>query len=360
MRKYLAFLFILSFFLLGAQTQKDSDISVQSKPHKWDTLKYQKFDYVLIVGFYQQYRNFNNDIKQLINRDTMALSQHVYSAESNLVSGLAFNYDKFQLSFGIRSKPQDSSSGKGYTKMFNLGFSFGDNRWVSENYFRKFTGFYDKSTPSYDSTFKRTGNYYLQPNLYNSLFMSRLMYFTNFKKFSYKAGFGCNYRQLKSAATWILGASVNAYNLQNDSSIIPIQARYLYNDYAGFKGLRSFNFGFNAGAAATLVLFKAWFITGYFTIGPEQQWRTYNLGNTTRRLSYVSWSGTGRFAIGLNLKRCYILGSYTNDYNLYNSKGLSITSNAVTGNFTFGWRFHTGTPPKLYRKFQDTKLYKLF
>jgi len=34
--------------------------------------------------------------------------------------------------------------------------------------------------------------------------------------------FGCNYRQLKSSATFIAGGSVSVYNLSNDSAIIPI------------------------------------------------------------------------------------------------------------------------------------------
>lgn len=360
MYKYLSILLILLAFTTQSQTTSEGSVSVQAKAKKWDTLKYQKFDYVLIVGFYQQYRNFNNTFSERVFNDTSSLADHTYSAESRLISGLVFNYDKFQISFGIRSTPRDTTEGKGYTKVFNLGFSFGDNRWVSESYYRRFSGFYNKSTENFDTTFKRTGSYYLQPGLTNSLFMSRALYFTNYRKYSYKSGFGCNFRQLKSAATWVLGASVSVYNLQNDSAIIPAKARPLFSDYAGFKGLQSVNVGINAGAAATLVLWKAWFATGYFTIGPEQQWRNYNLGNTSRSLSYVSWSGTGRFSIGLNLKRCYILGSYTNDYNLFNSTGMGITSSAVTGNFTFGWRFNTGTPPKFYRKFQETKIYKLF
>jgi hypothetical protein len=360
MNRFFIFFFILFPFLLQSQ-----DTTKTGRMRNWDTLKYQKFDYVLIVGVFQQHRDFSNNFEQQIYHarplsDTAMNSKHTYYAESRLITGIVLNYDKFQLSFATRSKPPEASLGKGYTKTFNIGLNFGDNRWISENYYRWFEGFYDKNTPDYDTAFKRTGNYYQLPGLRSSLFMTRLLYFTNYEKYSFQSGFGCNYRQLKSAATWILGGSYNTYRLQNDSSVFPVKSRPFFNDYGGLKGFVSHNLAVNFGAAGTLVLFKAWFIGGYFTVGPEMQIRNYNFGENTRNLTYVSWSGTGRFSMGLNMKKFYLLFSTSDDYNLFNSPNIiNFTSESITVNFSFGWRFHTGTP-KLYRKFMDTKLYKIF
>lgn len=346
--------FLCPFLMIG---QDSSTVKQKLSSRKWDTTKYQKFDYVFILSYYQQYRNFEHDFVQTINSDTLSFSNQTYVAESPLNSGLSFCFDKFQLSLGIGSSPRSLSEGKGSTKVFNLGFNIGDNNYIVENYFRRFTGFYNSKTPSFDTTFKSTGDYYQQPGMRTDLLMSRFMYFTNSRKFSFKSGFGCNYRQLRSAATWILGGSINGFHLKNDSAIFPSKVKYLFNDYAGLKDFRSYNFSLNAGAAATIVLFKAWFITAYFTLGPEQQWRQYNLGGVTRKLSYVSVSGTGRISLGLNLKRFYMLGYFSNDYNLFNSSGLDYTTSSITGNFSFGWRFNTGNP-KFYQKFQETRLYK--
>jgi len=360
MYRYLVLLTIFLSLVSKSQTSESDTADMELKVIKWDTLKYKKFDYVLIVGIFQQQRNFSNTFQELINKDTLGLSTQVYNAESKSIAGITLSYDKFQLSFGTRSTPQNGSAGKGYTKTFNIGFNFGDNRWLTENYYRSFKGFYNKGTPSFDTNFKKTGQYYLQPGLTSRLFMNRVMYFTNYKNFSYKSGFGCNYRQIRSAATWILGGSFTVYDLHNDSAIFPAQARPLFNDYANFKSFRSYNFSFNAGAAVTIVLFKAWFISGYFTVGPEQQWRNYDLGEVQRHLSYLAFSGTGRASLGVNLKKFYLLYSFTDDYNIYDSFHImSFKSESITNNFTFGWRFHTGTP-KFYKKFQQTKLYKLF
>src|SRR5688500_10659827 len=127
---------ILLLILLssGLRSQDTNKIKIEIKPEKWYTLKYQKFDNVFIVCIFQQHRDFNNEFEQLINEDTMFLSKQSYLAESNLISGIVLNYDKFQLSFGTRSQPPKEREGKGFTKAFNIGFNFGDNRWVSENY----------------------------------------------------------------------------------------------------------------------------------------------------------------------------------------------------------------------------------
>jgi hypothetical protein len=193
----------------------------------------------------------------------------------------------------------------------------------------------------------------------SSLFLTRFQYFTNYKKYSYKSAFGCNYRQLKSSATWILGGSFNVYSLLNDSSLIPIQARHLYNDYGNMRGFQSVNLGVNAGAAANIVLFKAWFVAGHFTVGPEQQWRNYNLTTSNRKLSYVNWSGNVMFSFGLNLKRFYFLGNFTNDYAVFSSpKIMDFNVHSITGGVVLGWRFQYKTPG-FYKKFQTSKIYSL-
>jgi hypothetical protein len=314
---------------------------------------------VLIVGLFQQHRTFNIIFQQQINQNAVNLSTQTFAAESNLIGGVTLGYDKFQFSFGTRSTPQNNNLSKGYTKTFNIGLNFGDNRWLLENYYRSFKGFYNKNTPNFDTNFTKTNQYNLQPGLSSKLFMTRLMYFTNHQNFSYKSGFGSDFRQLKSAATWILGGSFNVYDLKNDSALFPKQARPLFNDYGNLQSFHSANLSFNVGAAVTIVLFKAWFINGSFTTGPEQQWRSYNLGNGNfRHLSYIAFSGTARGSFGINLKKFYLLYSISNDYNIYDSfKIMAFQSQSVTNNFTFGWRFHTGTPT-FYKKFQQTKLYK--
>lgn len=359
MQKFLLLFFILTVNFVNAQNNTDAKVAIEKKPRNWDTLKYHKFERVLIVGLFQQHRTFSTEFKQLFNNDTLNLSSHTYSTEIDFsgAAGVVINYDKFQLSISKGISPPSTAGGKGHTDVFGLGLNVGDNRWVSESYYRRFKGFYNDNTPSFDSAnYNQTKQYYLQPSMLSSLFMTRFMRFKNYEKYSYKAGFGCNYRQLKSAASFIYGGSFSVFDLKNDSAIIPLKARYLYNDYANLKGIRSINLSANIGIAATIVIFKAWFIGGYFTLGPEQQWRNYNLTTSHRTISYIGWSGTGRLSFGLNMKRFYMIWAVARDYNVYNSTKIIATTSSYSANSTFGWRFHNKTP-KFYQKFMKTKIY---
>jgi hypothetical protein len=358
MKFYLSLLIVFFSCFARAQKNKDVELQIKYKQKDYDFTKYQKYDTVLVVGLFQQYRTFSTIIVQQMNADTLRLSEQTYLAESNLTGGIVLSYDKFRLAFATRNQPNKLSEGKGFTSMFNIGLSVGDNKYNVDAYFRRFKGFYNNNLSKYDST-ERITKYFVLPNMVSSLFITRFMYFTNYRKYSYKSAFGCNYRQLKSAASWILGGTFNVFNIRNDSSLIPLASRYLYNDYAMMHGLRSINLGVNAGAAATIVLFKAWFVAGHFTLGPEQQWRNYNLFTSHRKISYVSWSGTGMFSLGLNLKRFYFLASFTNDYNLFDSKKImNFRLDSKTNNVTLGWRFHYRTP-RFYKRFQASKAYQM-
>lgn len=343
-------------------SQSDSANKTQTsyKRPNWDTLKYEKFNYVLIVGYFQQYRTFTNEIKQTVNADSLNLSSTPLLAESRLISGLVFNYDKFQLQFGTGTKPQNNSNGKPESKVFNFGLTFGDNRWVAETYFRRFKSFYNNNSFNIDSLRRKTNTYISAPNLVTSLFLARASYFTNYENFSYKAGYGCNYRQRKSSASWILQGSLSNFRLSNDSSLFAQPSRRFYNEYQNMNYQNSLNIGIGGGAALSIVLFKAWFINGQGTLGPELQFRQYDLNPGVRSMTAVSWSGFVKASFGLNLKRCYFISAYATDYMLINTSVLQNTAKSQTVSFTFGWRFQTGPPEDWYQKFQKTKIYNLF
>ncbi len=326
----------------------------------WDSTRYQKFHSNLIVGIFQSYRNFNNQFQQYIYKDTAGVSKNNYVAESKLITGIEINYDKFSFGFGLRSTPQKNSSGKGNTKTLNSNLNFGGNIWFVENTVRYFKGFYDSNTPTYDTTFKETGNYYYQPNFTNTLFRSKFLYCTNHKRYAFRSAYANNYRQLKSGATWIFSANATYNYMRNDSSFFPLAARPYYGDYGTMNGLKVFGISTNAGGAATLVLWRAIFIHMMFIVGPEHQWRQYHYTNgTEKNLSYFSLSGDLRGSIGINFKRFYFMSFSRNDFAIYNSSFVGLTNKSLAGGFIMGWRFDSKTPA-FYKKFQRSKLYAAF
>lgn len=344
------------FFILLLTVTK---VLAQSKP-AFDSTRCQKYNSKIIVGLFQAYNNLNNDFSQDIVSDTGSKSRNNYYAESKRVTGIEINYDKFGFAIGLSSKPQNKSTGKGPSKAVGINFNFGGNIWQIENSFRSFKGFYDKNTPAYDTNFIHTKDYNYQTNYINTLFRSKFMYFTNHRRYSFKSNYACNYRQLKTSATWIFSANTHYNYIYNDSSFFAPASRHYYGDYAYMNSMSVFAVSMNAGAAVTVVLWRAFFAHVMFIVGPEQQWRHYGYSNSGGSyLSYLSLSGDLRGSIGLNFKRFYWIFFSRNDFALYDSSFVSLLGRSIGGGMVIGWRFNTKTP-ELYKKFQSTKLYSYF
>ena len=322
----------------------------------WDTTRYQKFRSNLIIGFFQTYRNFDNAFNPTHPTTTVAAG-HDYVAESTLTSGIDLNFDKVGFSLGLRSRPQDNSAGKGHTKAFSLGFNTGGNRWFLENSYRSYRGFYDANTPLYDTTFKHHHQYRLEPQLTNQIFKSKFFFFSNHKKFSFRSNYVANYRQLRSSASWILSTNINYNNLYNNNTFFTDNTRTSFYDHSHMHAISVVGISANAGAAATIVIWRAMFLHMMFIVGPEQQWRHYKFTDRAdQELSYLAVSGDFRAAWGFNWKRAYLIWSTSNDFVFYNNSVMKFSSKNLSGSFMFGWRFR-GKAPKLYRDFQQTKLY---
>ena len=185
------------------------------------------------------------------------------------------------------------------------------------------------------------------------------MFFTNANKFSFKSAYSCSERQIKSAFSFVLTANIYYNRLNSDSSFIPLPVRHYYDKYQKVNGLNVFAFSIYGGGSFNLVLWKAFFLNLTLIIGPEEQWRTYHYQNeTAKHLFYMSVSGDLRSSIGLNFKKFFVMFTSSSDFSYYNSNVMEYLSKYGAVNFSLGYRFRV-KPPKAYKNFQQTKLYKL-
>lgn len=333
--------------------------SVFSQKNGWDSTYYQKYKDRLIISFFQSYRNYSIDISQQLTADTFGISKVSYIAESNLVSGIEVDYDKFSLSVGFKSVASQSQK-KGDTKYRNFALNFGGNRWVLENSYRSYSGFYNKNTANYDTSFYRTGIYDQYPNILSESYKTKFLFFTNSNKFSFKSGYSCNCQQRKTAFSFVLSGNIYYNRLNSDSSFIPYKIRDYYDNHKTQKGLNVFALSVYGGVSWNLVLWKAFFMNLTLIIGPEEQWRTYHYTDTpSKTLFYTSISGDFRGSIGLNFKKFFVLFSSTSDFSWYSASQVTYLSKYASVNFSLGYRFKV-KPSKKYQKFQQTKLYKKF
>lgn len=327
----------------------------------WDSTYYIKYKDKLIISVFQSYRNYSIDISQKLTKDTLNASKIGYVAEANLITGFEINYDKFNISLGYKSTPPENQQQKGDTKFRNLALNVGGNRWIIESSYRSYKGFYNKNTTNYDTSFHTTGIYDQNPTLKSEAYKTKFLFFTNSKKFSFKSGYSCSYRQIKSAFSLVLSANLYNNRLNSDSSFIPYLVRDYYDNHRAVNGLNVMAFAIYGGGSFNLVIWKAIFMNLTLIIGPEQQWRTYHYisGYPTQDIFYTSISGDFRASLGLNFKKYFVLISSTTDFTWYNGNQMEYLSKYGSVNFSIGYRFKMKTP-KFYEKFQQTKIYKKF
>ena len=333
--------------------------SLTAQKRAWDTTYYTKYRDRLIISFFQSYRDYKIDVSQKLTKDSLGLSKLSYIAEANLIYGLEINYDKINLSIGFKN-PSTTKDKKGDTKYRNFALNIGGNHWILENSYRSYTGFYNKNTANYDTSFKRTGIYDQQPHLTSESYKTKFLFFTNANKFSFKSGYSCNYHQLKSAFSFVLSGNIYYNRLNSDSSFIPYQVRDYYDTHRSMNGLNVFAFSVYGGGSWNLVLWKVFFMNLTLIIGPEEQWRNYYYLETypTQTLFFTSISGDLRGSIGLNFKKFFIKVNGSSDFSWYSANQISYVSKYGGVNFSIGYRFKM-KHSKGYQEFKKTKWYKM-
>lgn len=342
------FCFIISYQSFFAQRKK------------WDSTYYVKYKDKLIISVNESYKNYEMDISQKLVLDTLGISKIIYKAEANSITGFEINYDKFNLSVGFKN-PSNELKQKGNTKFKNLALNIGGNHWILENSYRSYTGFYNKNTINYDTSFKRTGIYDQFPDIRTESYKTKFLFFTNSNKFSFKSAYSCNYHQLKTAFSFVLSANIYYNRLNSDSSFFPAPTRKYFDTHQSMNGLNVFAFSIYGGGSLNLVFWKHFFMNLTLIIGPEEQWRNYHYLNTypPQTLFYTSISGDLRGSIGLNFKKFFVTLTGTSDFSYYSASQITYVSKYGSVNFSLGYRFKI-KPSKAYQRLQQTKLYRLF
>jgi hypothetical protein len=327
---------------------------------QFDTTYYKKYDDRFIVALYQSFvRQFDISISQKMISDTTGKSALHYMADANAVSGIELDYDKLGISFGYKSVPPQNETKKGKTYYTDLGFSLGGNKWIIESSYRKYRGFYDLNTSRYDPAYNDSTPYFQNPSMTSEMFKAKFLYFTNSKKFSYKAAYTCCYRQLRCSASWTLVGNLYHYKVSADTSIIPHFVNSYYGSFSDLNKMQITGISAGGGASVNIVLFKSIFANLTFVMGWESQWRNYHhYSGDEALLNYISLSGDLRSSIGYNGKSFFIMLNSKNDITAFSSGQMDIVNKFVSGAFTLGYRFRI-KKPGIFKKLEKTKVHQL-
>lgn len=163
--------------------------------------------------------------------------------------GLGFSWKNSVLSFAYGygfDFMRDKKLGK--TKSFDLQFHHYSRKYVVDFFMQRYKGFYMEDQKD------KEAEHVLAPNLELRQYGVHGLYVFNHDRFSYKAAYVHNEKQLRSAGSFLLGGGVHYTRIRSDSS-------FVYNKFNNIQ------FGVSLGYTYTWVIGSKWFINAAFTTG---------------------------------------------------------------------------------------------
>lgn len=138
-------------------------------------------------------------------------------------------------------------------------------------YYQRYTGFYknDRARQPLPGD-----SYPLRPDIETRNLGGSAFYVWNNKKFSIRSSYNFADRQVKSAGSFIIYGTINAFSVKGDSAIISANHRQDFGAGADFVDLRYTTFSIAPGYSYNLVL-KRFFVNGTLAIGPAHHWVHY-------------------------------------------------------------------------------------
>ena len=362
-KKFLLTLPLFAFLPLFSFPQQSTIVSASASPvdtSKIDTNYVKLYKNQLIVALWQSERSFDLTLAQKMVADS-GLSTINYIANSNHVSGVSLDFDILSLAFGYRSVPSGDKR-TGSTDYLDFGFNINTSGLRFENSYKRYTGFYDKNTPKYVQPFNLDSTPYFQnPSMNIRVIKSKMIYAISHKRFSLSGAYANVRRQVKSAGSVLLVYNFYGLSMRCNSSIIPPPLQKYYGPvWDGLNRMNIYAFSAGAGLTRTFVIFKKFYINFFGSLGLERQYRHFYTYPENAHFRYwKTWfAGDWRTALGYNGKRFFIRATSIYDLNNYESNDLRFEMKFIMGSFDFGYRFNF-KPPKPYRKFQETKAYKM-
>lgn len=163
--------------------------------------------------------------------------------------GLGITYKKFSIS-GSYGFDFMRDKKKGNTKSIDFQYHYYGRKFVLDLFLQDYKGLFTDND-------EKDGVYTHYPDIHLKQYGAFAQYVFNGNKFSYRAAFDQDEKQLKSVGSFLLGGGIYFNEAKADSSMVFVDKNYLSN----------FQFGISLGYAYTWVINKRVYISGSLAVG---------------------------------------------------------------------------------------------
>jgi hypothetical protein len=311
--KLLVFLLLLSLIqVLDVQAQKDT---AKIKKKSIDTRYIEKYSEYPAVHLSLFYRYNNIGIFDTTGRTL----KYMPNVKFNFGPGFACKYFAIEMSFITFGNLDEKKYGK--TTKLDIQSHIYLKRFITDFVYQDYKGFYlDSLMRKVKDTIINTHHTYLKPDMEQQSIGGSIMYFTNFRKYSFKSTFSQTEFQKKSAGTWAFGLSFHYLTLNSETGLVHDSVKQYIDSAAYFKSITSINAGIIGGYFHTFTL-KRWYTTISMMIGLEGKTGSYTLEDdiVKKDTNYASFRMQIRFGTGYNTKHFYFGMSVIGDGYLFNN-----------------------------------------
>lgn len=196
----------------------------------------------------------------------------VYNPNNDFKFGAGFYLFElsFEVSLSVPIAVRDEAI-YGKSKSTDLQINMLTKSFGLDLYYQKYSGFYkdDQSVKIPPGV-----SYPLRPDIVTRNLGVSAFYVWNNGKFSIRSSYNYADRQKKSAGSFILYGTINAFSVAADSAIIARNKQDELGNFTDFSHLRYTTFSLAPGYSYNLVL-KRFFVNGTVAVGPAHHWVYY-------------------------------------------------------------------------------------
>jgi len=234
------------------------------------------------------------------------IDELLYKPNVNVRLGIAGFYKWFGLGLSINNpfyKRNDATYGK--TTVVDLRVNAFGRSVAAELYFQQYSGFYIQNIKKAD------GSCYVIPDMKTVSIGAAGYWILNASRFSFRAAFVQNERQLKSAGSFMVRPSITYYRLNSDQGIIPgeiIHDYHLRDNEKVISG-KFTSVGLAPGYSYTFVFLKNVYINLAVFPGVYWQYYSYQTSKMEHNKGEFSFQLDSRLAVGYNSDKWFIGGA---------------------------------------------------
>lgn len=258
-----------------------------------------------------KYSNFH--FKEAGQRNDSVLR---YSPNGNFNLGAGFSYKWLGIgaAFNIGFVNNDDAL-KGETSSLDLQVDLYSKRYFFNGNFQYYSGYYWQNPEDFYPEWDGEDSLVVRPDISTVTLGVNGVYVFNHERFSFKAAYQYNERQIKSAGSMLLGIRFSIYGVDADSSFVPSHLHEYFPKSTEIGGLSSLSLGASFGYTHTFVLGKYVFINGLLMTGLNTQAiATHDINDEElESVSKISTNFTFRMAIGVNKPKVYYGMNFTGD-----------------------------------------------